>query len=302
MTSNPMIDVTIGLILMYLVLSLICTTINELIANAFSIRAKTLRSGLERLIDDKRLLSQFNDHGLIDGLRTMLKGDHPSYLSSSTFAAAILDSLDPIKPLPDLASVQNALKALPPSNIKDALQGAMTSGVKDIETLRGNVASWFDQMMDRLSGIFKRYMQWISFGVGLAVAVSLNADSTTVAIALWTDNALRTQIADAATEALSKTGSGDTKTQLEDLGAQIERVRAQLRPLPIGWSDVPARPDHNWLQTWSGRGQKLFGWLITAFAIMLGAPFWFDLLGRFVQLRGAGEKPKEAASSNKPQG
>jgi hypothetical protein len=168
-----MIDVTIGLILMYLVLSLICTTVNELIASAFSIRAKTLRSGLERLIDDKRLLSQFNDHGLIDGLRTMLKGDHPSYLSPSTFAAAILDSLDPVKPLPDLASVQNALKTLPPSNIKDALQGAMTSGVKDIETLRANVASWFDQSMDRLSGIFKRYMQWISFGVGLAVAGQL---------------------------------------------------------------------------------------------------------------------------------
>lgn len=37
-----------------------------------------------------------------------------------------------------------------------------------------------------------------------------------------------------------------------------------------------------------------FGFLITAFAISLGAPFWFDLLNRFVNLRVSGAKPAEA--------
>lgn len=38
------------------------------------------------------------------------------------------------------------------------------------------------------------------------------------------------------------------------------------------------------------------GWLITALAISLGAPFWFDLLNKLVQLRSSGKKPDEASS------
>ena len=39
------------------------------------------------------------------------------------------------------------------------------------------------------------------------------------------------------------------------------------------------------------------GWLMTAFAVTLGAPFWFDLLGKIVALRAAGNPPKKAAGS-----
>lgn len=37
---------------------------------------------------------------------------------------------------------------------------------------------------------------------------------------------------------------------------------------------------------------RLTGWLITGLAVSLGAPFWFDLLQRFVSLRGAGRGPR----------
>ena len=35
---------------------------------------------------------------------------------------------------------------------------------------------------------------------------------------------------------------------------------------------------------------KVLGWLLTAWAISLGAPFWFDLLNRFIQLRSSGSR------------
>ena len=38
----------------------------------------------------------------------------------------------------------------------------------------------------------------------------------------------------------------------------------------------------------------LGGWLLTAFAMMLGAPFWFDTLCRFVNIRNVGIKPKSS--------
>ena len=42
---------------------------------------------------------------------------------------------------------------------------------------------------------------------------------------------------------------------------------------------------------------KLFGLSITAFAISLGAPFWFDTLNRFMNIRSAGRSPDEAAKT-----
>lgn len=45
---------------------------------------------------------------------------------------------------------------------------------------------------------------------------------------------------------------------------------------------------------------KYLGWLITALAISLGAPFWFDLLNKFVNIRGAGPKPKNISAYDNP--
>jgi hypothetical protein len=48
----------------------------------------------------------------------------------------------------------------------------------------------------------------------------------------------------------------------------------------------------------------LVGWLITALMISLGAPFWFDLLGKASNLRGVGTKPPDSTQtdSSKPAG
>jgi heme oxygenase len=37
---------------------------------------------------------------------------------------------------------------------------------------------------------------------------------------------------------------------------------------------------------------QVLGWIFTATAFTLGAPFWFDLLQKFVNVRGAGGRPK----------
>src|ERR1035438_4150831 len=59
----------------------------------------------------------------------------------------------------------------------------------------------------------------------------------------------------------------------------------------IGWQS-----DWKALQEWWGDHQKgsapwelllqhLFGWILTAVAISMGAPFWFDTLNRFMNIR-----------------
>jgi hypothetical protein len=43
---------------------------------------------------------------------------------------------------------------------------------------------------------------------------------------------------------------------------------------------------------YQNRNTMWIGWLLTAFAITLGAPFWFDLLNKLVALRSSA-KPKQ---------
>jgi hypothetical protein len=62
--------------------------------------------------------------------------------------------------------------------------------------------------------------------------------------------------------------------------------------LPLGWSHDTS--PHNFF--WEGLG-KVLGLLVTAFALTLGAPFWFDLLGKVSNLRGSGPP---ATTESKP--
>jgi hypothetical protein len=41
---------------------------------------------------------------------------------------------------------------------------------------------------------------------------------------------------------------------------------------------------------------KIIGLLITTIAVSFGAPFWFELLNKLVNLRMAGRNPREAAA------
>ena len=43
----------------------------------------------------------------------------------------------------------------------------------------------------------------------------------------------------------------------------------------------------------------LVGWLLTALAASLGAPFWFDILNKFMSIRAAGKAPEEKPKSPK---
>ncbi len=83
----------------------------------------------------------------------------------------------------------------------------------------------------------------------------------------------------------------------------VAESKALLSLSPIGWEYPPK--DIGGLLSQIGEGFKapghalsvftshLPGWLITALAGMLGAPFWFDLLGKVISIRNAGPKPAD---------
>jgi hypothetical protein len=321
------LDTVIGVVLMYVVLSLVCTVINEYISTWLSLRSKTLKDSLQRLLDVPVLHADFLNHGLIGGASSA-SGEKPSsYLAGRDFAMALFGALDPTKPFPGFADVKQAVADLPDSNIRDALLAQITTTDGTIEQLRDNVATWFDGTMDRLGGVYKRQLKLISFLVGIGVALILNADTVSVARALWSDEGLRAQMVNVAQSiqqdpkivaAVASAGSqantqapagasasnqpapnaasgtdqstGRPPVKTSDVLQALHDAQNTLRPLPLGWSYAPPQTPLDVLS-------KIIGIVLTGFALSLGAPFWFDLLSKFMNIRGTGPKPEPTAQS-----
>lgn len=350
MIQNDALDVAMGLILMYLMLSLLCTTINEYIASKLKLRAASLATGLDAIIDDPWVRGRFYAHGLIAGpSRAVAKGDdllgpkarktidamrkfvatvvpivlpkphaalaapaaapgapaplptppltdHPSYIASMNFALALLGSLDTRQPVPGFAEVEATVASMNSSDLRTALLTAITAANGSIDELRKQIAFWFDDSMERLSGAYKRNLKVISAIIGVIVAIAFNADSFNVARTLWNDAAARAEmVAIAQSTTNAPVPSPDGRTDEQKLKDAFDRTN-KLHALPIGWSCV----DGTWplscfpRTTFANLVIQILGWLLTAAALSLGAPFWFDLLSKFVNIRGTGPKPDRA--------
>lgn len=311
MINNVALDIGIGLVLMFLVLSLMGTVINEFISTAIDLRAKTLKDAVSKLLDDQTLHDAFFNHGLIDGPKKML-GKDPSYLSGQTFALAILGAIDPNNPAPSFKQAEDAIKEIKTdSNIRDALLAQLKKADGDIEKLRDGIATYFDAAMDRLTGLYKKYLRQITFAVGIAIVVVLNADAINVGAALWTDQSLRAQIVETA-RTVAENEKANAGNAGGDYANRLKKLDQNIRPLPIGWSASEIKSE---LSSWPALIAKFGFWPvlfhglwwtlvkivglgITVFAISLGAPFWFDMLSKLMNVRGAGNKPETTATTS----
>ncbi|MDR4308756.1 hypothetical protein IHQ68_19215 [Chelatococcus sambhunathii] len=120
----------------------------------------------------------------------------------------------------------------------------------------------------------------------------MNLDAITVAQRLASDKTMRQAFVAQAEKAQPTNGT----PSVEDLDAQL----AKLRELgaPIGWAQGFPGPQNSTgalANGWSSIGPWLmviFGWLVTAGAISFGAPFWFDVLNKFMVIRST-VKPRE---------
>ena len=85
--NSPMIDVAIGLIFFYVTLSLVCSSIQEIIAGLCGLRSRNLKKGIRNLVGNEYAQALY-DHPLIKGLRKP-KG-RPSYIDPEIFSAALM--------------------------------------------------------------------------------------------------------------------------------------------------------------------------------------------------------------------
>jgi hypothetical protein len=361
---SPILDVVIGLVFIYLLLSLITSAAKELLEAWVKQRATYLKEGLLtlfgenkpvqlplrkawrslvslclRLLGKPRPLAGFAwklyEHPLI----CCLSDDYnPSYIPAQNFASALLDIVLP-KPNPaapaapgapvspaggvspaTVGAVRGAIEKIPVDNVRKALLALYDEAEGDMTKFRAKVEAWFNAAMEAVSGAYKRWTQVVVFLIGAAITVGINADTLNIISRLSKDRAARDRVvADALefsrqhppaknngtnttqptagpaaatpargnppngapTDSTGTPGSDGSpdRTNLEDtLKTEIEKDLKLLQStgLPIGWASES-----------SVSLASAAGWLLTAIAISVGAPFWFDVLNKFIVVRSA---------------
>jgi hypothetical protein len=354
MLNSAILEVIVGLVFVYILLSLLVSQINTIIANVLNIRARQLRTRIERIIFDEQLQKTLLAHPVIGMIQPKssdksrdeadikeMETARVSNVDPKTFAKAMINVLsDPFLNLysairmvkdteerakllditnqlkvsvsnpkeanavltqlhetitqlqpPGRADRRAMLRTLSPlqaalknyqagntgllmvldgvSNVENrAFQRAMEtilSGVGTIKEAELAIEDWFNNRMEQTSQWYATFMQYLSLGVGLVLALMLNIDSIHLSLTLWNDETLRTSVAQAAqsadlsrffdeegnvisvptTVAVGEADSDDTDdTEPDNTQALIDSYEAaqetlnqllQLR-LPIGWT------------------------------------------------------------------
>jgi hypothetical protein len=192
MFGSNVLGAAIGIVIMYVLISLLCSTINEqVIARFFNLRAHTLQDGIKNMLADPqgdKLVNDLYNHPLIQGLSQNAasgKPRKPSYIPADTFTVALMstDVVQAFKNNPNTASIP----------IPKGLELAVKNGNNDAAKELANIEKWYNDTMDRVSGWYKQKVQLIIFALGLVITVGLNIDTLSIVSTLISN---KTQIQD----------------------------------------------------------------------------------------------------------
>ena len=235
----------------------------------------------------------------------------PSYIPARSFAEAVIDLVVPdAAGQTTMAAIQDGVARMPDAlgTLKSSLFAMISNAGDDVGQLRTEIEHWYDDHMDRVSGWYKRHVAKITLVVGAILILLLNINTLTIGRTLYTESTVSSAVSTAAAKGTDCSVSPDRQACLDNLQAQLSAVAAA--GLPVGWGTVrdcrAPRARCNWLDQrgiFSQYGSSgwqllvvLIGFLITIIAIVPGARFWFDLLGRLGSLRETGPKPAPPAS------
>ncbi|MCE7914314.1 MAG: hypothetical protein DYH15_06410 [Nitrosomonas sp. PRO4] len=308
MDLTTWLDVAIGLTLIYLGVSLFVTIINEYISQKLNMRGRDLYDDLQQLVDDPDIKQALLRYPALKPFFNDKPQETPSYIDTKVLGQLLIGSLS------NADSTENSIKQikvtidqLPDSALKMQLQSiARTVGDKT-EDMVTAVSDWMDRSLTMMGGTYKRNLQIISFCIGLALTVLFNINTITLTETIYRDKELRSAVTAYAVQVSEQT----SKETFEKCSKQPELFRDDpackhlkgltdalqgnsdsLGKLPIGWNNVPLSFEGTAIEIIFTGLQHIAGWLLTALAISLGAPFWFDLLNKAVSVRHGMRKPQ----------
>jgi hypothetical protein len=292
-----LIQVVIGLVFLLLLLSLLVTTIMELISSMLALRGKNLEKAILNMLangqKEGKLFQSFKGNALYKQLcnyRDSAKLRPPSYLSSQNFQSILMDI---ILKGEDAGKLTQKIDEIENDELKQVLKQLLNDAGYELDAFKEKINGWYNDVMDRAAGWYKRNIQILVTFVGLVVAVIFNADTISVYQRLESNPEELKEIVTMAEAYANKneleiqTG-GTVQQQWDQVNHLIQDELQQANsPLGLGWhpEDLRGMTPSDWVV-------KILGWIVTALAVSLGAPFWFDLLKKLVNIKAAGNEPK----------
>lgn len=320
-----MLDLIITLCLIFALFAGLVSSLHELISDALEMRGKVLFEGVasflgelnncgrlrrwfgrvERLVETDGgqapatpLTSLLFAHPCIDSLSQ--PGSKPSYMDASCFADTLLN----LWQNPDTrAQFGN-------TPIGQLMNGFINDAAGDMVRVKTLIEVHYDRVMERVGGWYRRRAKAMMFVLSFVLASGLNIDVLYVInhlqnnpklVADLVETASKTEVAVEFTLPDKTAASADAQ-DLAALNQQLATLNQQINGLqslnlPIGWKlnfdkchvlcSIERLPQQQ---------APLLGWLLTAIAGTLGAPFWFDVLNRLLPLKG---KPAEKTAPAK---
>ncbi len=326
MDFSTILSVGLGVILLFSIVAFVASALAESVASVLGIRATQLKRAVSGMLGADGgedlygttiigALGNSNPWGFWKSRRTK-----PSYIDRKDFTAAVASVVglgdqiaaanataaeaaqaaaagpENAEPFDEVAAVLGGL----PEPLRGYLGEIFASGSAELGKITDYIGDWFDSVMERTTGWYKRWVSVVLFAIAFALAAALNLNTIVVADALWGDPLLRAAVEAAVTAQLepdtgqppspsgdAAAGNGDATSA--EAPSRVEKVVAELERLeelnfPVGWTtETGDRRSFN--------GLSIVGWIITAAAATLGAPFWFDVLKKVANLRGAGVPP-----------
>ncbi|MCK6539051.1 MAG: hypothetical protein L6Q26_03245 [Anaerolineales bacterium] len=291
MQLDAVIQVAIGLIFVWLVLSIGVMQAQEWVENLFTWRSQYLEQAVRDMLDDPKMSDKFFQHPSIQALyRRSGLNKMPPWIPSQRFAKVMLDLFANAGKSPEelpegewsLSKMQENLKSVQQNNPGLARKfGYILQGVGDktanldekLSKWYAGMEDWYNDTMNMVSLEYKKFSQRLAFLIGLLIAVLLNVDSVFIATELWQQPTARAVIV-AQAQAQVEAGAPPT-----DFSQAIESL-----PFPVGWRADSLPSD---FQGWA---IKAFGFLLSGLAAAQGAPFWFDALRKLVGFRSRAEQ------------
>ncbi len=255
-------------------------------------------------------------------------GGHPSFIDGATFARAL--TVGVLKKTAEgqmpsqyvFTDVEAAVKALEgKAQIYEVLQGALSNSRGTLEGFEAELKAWYDRSQNRLTGEYARWAKSLTLVMGALLVIFTNTDTVRIAGELRVNEAARTALVERALGAVDPESGmainvncrpkdaeeGEQLDEVQRMAATETCLRGQVKlfdaigPKIIGWDGDPLAVALADPLKWTSAGHvgnKLLGLLITICAISLGAPFWFDVLSKVVNIRAAGPKPAESRAPN----
>ena len=296
MFDHIIVEVALGLAAVYLVFSLLCSTLVEFISGLLSMRGKQLERGIRYLVEDDQLGDNLLQHSMLSKLSDKYR--KASYIPAENFRIALIDSLQLYAH--EKKTFSECLQELPEGGLRQSLTAMWLDSNNDEAIFKDKIENWFTGNMVRVSGWYKRQIQKTLLVVAFILAALMKIDSIRIARDIPHDNELRTEMVKQLPKLIPQQGlfSAEAAVKNEDVSDEVELLKQRYQvlqrttneletlELPLGWHGFGFISQsfqwYDWLL-------MVFGWFISAFAASMGADFWFSSIGKVINLRSGGK-------------